>query len=440
MLAAKTRLVFDASRVDKIIQSFLSTLKKLIESMSDLTVTPDEVPEWLTSDFFRDTLSLTESFIIRKIKYACERGENFASKIYRVVLSFPNNDKSYIVKSRPIGNGFAEEFTKKFCIFPKEIEMYTHVDKFENIFHEIGFDIGFAPKCIGVKYTPTDILIIEDMNAKGFKTARKSDGLKQPEMEFVLKKLAQFHAASAVHCERNGSFDEKFSRGIYNSDMKEIFDQSYDFNISLIINEFFSKWPTLDKRIIEKMKNWRDFTLDELIRTMKPKPDEFSCLNHGDMWISNILFQYDSNGNVKDCQFIDFQQCVFTSPAIDLLNLIFTSAETETKLQNFEGFVKIYHGHLVDALKVLGYNKTIPTLKWLYLDILDRAFLAVWNSIATLPMCLAENIKESSSDNLLGENEEGKNFKEKIYNNERYRKHLTELLNYFDNRGLVDLC
>lgn len=77
--------------------------------------------------------------------------------------------------------------------------------------------------------------------------------MKKSEMEIALEKLAKFHAASATHFEANGEYDEKFARGIYNKDMKEIFDQSYDFNFSFVINEFLSTWPNLDKRVIDKM-------------------------------------------------------------------------------------------------------------------------------------------------------------------------------------------
>lgn len=83
--------------------------------------------------------------------------------------------------------------------------------------------------------------------------ARKSEGLNKLEMAMALKKLAMFHAASAVHFESCGPYDEKFSRGVYNSDMAEMFDQHYDFNFTFVINEFFSTWPNLDKKIIDKM-------------------------------------------------------------------------------------------------------------------------------------------------------------------------------------------
>lgn len=188
-----------------------------------------------------------------------------------------------------------------------------------------------------------------------------------------------------------------------------------------------------------RQRNWRNYILDELIRCMSVKPSQFNCLNHGDAWLANILLQYDSNGQLNDCQFIDFQQSVYSSPTVDLISLIFTSAATDIKLQNFEQFIKFYHKHLAEALKLLKYKKKIPTHKELFLDILDRAFLGVWHAFAVLPMCLIENIQESSTDNLLGQDEEGKNYKKKLYTNERYRMHMTDLLTYFDGRGLVDL-
>lgn len=83
--------------------------------------------------------------------------------------------------------------------------------------------------------------------------AKKSKGLNKIEMEMTLKKLAQFHAASAIDFEQNGPYGEKFARGVYNADMNEIFGYHYDFNFTFVIDNFFSKWPNLDSRIIDKM-------------------------------------------------------------------------------------------------------------------------------------------------------------------------------------------
>lgn len=115
--------------------------------MGDLSVSSKEMPEWLNVDFFRDLLSISGSVELKSVQHACAKGDNFASDIYRVELCFADGTTQWlIVKSRPIGAGFSEEFTKKFKIFPKEMEMYENVDLFEKIFHAIGHTIEFAPK------------------------------------------------------------------------------------------------------------------------------------------------------------------------------------------------------------------------------------------------------------------------------------------------------
>lgn len=108
-------------------------------------VAPNEVPEWLTVQFFRNLLSITGEVSIKNIRFACEKGENFASKIYRVQLEIDGKNHSVIVKSRPT-SGFSEEFSKKFAIFPKEIETYGIIDRLEELYTSVGKKVCFAPK------------------------------------------------------------------------------------------------------------------------------------------------------------------------------------------------------------------------------------------------------------------------------------------------------
>lgn len=98
--------------------------------------------------------------------------------------------------------------------------------------------------------------------------AKKSQGLSVEEMKIVLKKLAQFHAASAVHYENNGPYEEKFSRGVYNAGMKDVFDEHFEFNFTLVVDNFISKWPNLDKRIVDKMVR---------ARVLKPADHPLTC-------------------------------------------------------------------------------------------------------------------------------------------------------------------
>lgn len=115
--------------------------------MNSLLVTPDEMPSWLTIDFFRKLFSISGEAKFKTVEHACAKGDNFASKIYRVSLEFADgHSKPIIVKSRPVGSGFSEEYSIKFNIFPKEIEMYQLIGSFEKLLQAHGSDVVFAPK------------------------------------------------------------------------------------------------------------------------------------------------------------------------------------------------------------------------------------------------------------------------------------------------------
>lgn len=116
--------------------------------MSNLLLSQEEIPEWLTINFLRDILQDSE-VEIKSILHACNKGENFASKIYRVnLIKTGGLLYSVIVKSRPFdGNSaFSEEFLKKFNVFPKEIQSYQLIEKFESILESVNLSTRLAPR------------------------------------------------------------------------------------------------------------------------------------------------------------------------------------------------------------------------------------------------------------------------------------------------------
>lgn len=68
---------------------------------------------------------------------------------------------------------------------------------------------------------------------------------------------------------------------------------------------------------------------------------------------------------------------VWSSPAIDLTYLIYTSAASELKIEQFDYLIQFYHTVLVDCLKKLNYSKRLPTLLELQIDVLKRGFYGI---------------------------------------------------------------
>lgn len=98
----------------------------------------------------------------------------------------------------------------------------------------------------------------------------------------------------------------------------------------------------------------------------------FQVMNHGDLWINNLMFKADAEGSPIDVYMIDFQANFWGSPASDILYFLITSVEDSIKVKHFDELVQFYHVQLVDALKRLNYGLHIPTLAEFHIDLLDN--------------------------------------------------------------------
>lgn len=116
--------------------------------MSSLTLSKEEIPIWLNANFLCDLLQISaDRFELKSVQYACKKGENFASKIFRIVCNDGKRQRSIILKSRPFNDkSFSEDFLKQFNIFPKEIEAYKLVQTFEEILCVAGIRTSFSAR------------------------------------------------------------------------------------------------------------------------------------------------------------------------------------------------------------------------------------------------------------------------------------------------------
>jgi aminoglycoside phosphotransferase (APT) family kinase protein len=98
----------------------------------------------------------------------------------------------------------------------------------------------------------------------------------------------------------------------------------------------------------------------------------FQVLNHGDIWLNNMMFKSDEEGKPLDVSMIDFQGPFWGSPVNDILYFLISSVADDIKIHHFDDFVEFYHDQLCLALKSLKYAQNIPSLSELHVDILEK--------------------------------------------------------------------
>lgn len=72
---------------------------------------------------------------------------------------------------------------------------------------------------------------------------------------------------------------------------------------------------------------------------------------------------------------IDFQKCVYASPAIDLAYLIYMIADTDCRQHHRDQLIKSYHNEVVNTLNSLGFLGKIPTLIEIHIEMLKNGYL-----------------------------------------------------------------
>lgn len=130
---------------------------------------------------------------------------------------------------------------------------------------------------------------------------------------------------------------------------------------------------------------------------------------------------------------------VWGSPAIDLYYFIVSSVAKELKTKEFDAIIQYYHEHLAKTLKELGYKGHIPTLLELHVDLLQRGFLGVLDTLSILPVVLLKDCEDADINNMLDEGDVGANLKRKMYCNPAYVEIMEILYDYFDKRGALQL-
>lgn len=134
---------------------------------------------------------------------------------------------------------------------------------------------------------------------------------------------------------------------------------------------------------------------------------------------------------------MDFQTCIYGSPAIDLIYLLYCVASSETRTNHREELIQYYHIEFIKTLKNIGYMGGMPTLLQLHINLLKNSFLEVFLSICFLPFMMVDlskvNIEKINDANL-----DGENVKNAIYNSTQYQNLLKKLLKEFLHKGLLD--
>ncbi|EDV41605.2 uncharacterized protein Dana_GF17427 [Drosophila ananassae] len=404
------------------------------------------IPDWVNAAYFKRVLKreLREFRRILNLAIipATPPGESYTSLLMRVVIDIELKDgfsqqRSYIVKTMlndVHGNG---GFVNTLNIFPKEKMMYdTIIPQLEELYEKMGLSVKFAPKCVWSEDLKGRICLVqEDLRTKKYKNISRLKGFDMEQMERVLEKLAEFHAASAVWRQKHGPFPEDFQRIYLPANYNK--SKSYQARVQSY-KAAMASWGLADHEQYVNRIPTADQFVQSYARCFNNNPQEFKVLNHGDFWSSNIMLSYTQSGEINQLRFVDFQLCKWGSPAQDLWELIICSAKHSIRIECFDSFIRIYHTHLVRCLKTLNFSERLPLLRDLHMSMIKYGFWGYFTTFTHLVFILLPVDTEASLVKLTQPGEEGDRFRAKVYTNPLYVRAVLSILPFLYRRGILD--
>ncbi|KAB0805583.1 hypothetical protein PPYR_02553 [Photinus pyralis] len=400
-------------------------------------------PHWVSKDLIQTALrSYFGNQELAVMGYSSSAavpvGDNYTSDIFRTVVTFQTDTSgnrgtiSMIMKCSPVEKKEMLELTRQEQYFAKEIEVYKTT--LPAIYDTLGEYFTLSAKFIYYTEKPHTLLMFEDLGKLGFQMHNRQTGFDLNHCLLVAEKIACLHAASLVLHEKHPGLYKAFDRGIFSKNEMITVWITRAFE-SLI--KACSTWPGYEK-YSKKLQAILDRVVDRAIWCSSPKLGSFKVLNHGDAWVNNFLFSYDSEGKLKDCKFVDYQLVIFSSPAIDLHYFWTTSPKMEVRREHLDTILDRYYSKLLYTLASLNYSlERIPTKKQFLKDWKSRSFYGLLAAAAILPLVKASSRNDASFEDLMADDSED-SFRYHAYNNERYRKHMEYLLPFFDDLGALD--
>ncbi|KAJ9590256.1 hypothetical protein L9F63_016619 [Diploptera punctata] len=132
---------------------------------------------------------------------------------------------------------------------------------------------------------------MEDLKREGFTLVNGSLGLDLKHCQLVLRKIAGYHAASVVLHEKNPKCFNNFLDNVYSTDCLDDFGPVIRTIFKNCV-DMISKWPGYGT-YVDTLRSLEDTIVSHIRKANERDEAMYNVLNHGDLWINNIMFKYN---------------------------------------------------------------------------------------------------------------------------------------------------
>lgn len=163
--------------------------------------------------------------------------------------------------------------------------------------------------CIVNERPQPKYLMFEELPRSKFTKVDRRSGLNVQHLKIAVEKLAQLHAASAVlNCDDVNIFTHHQQPNI--SEYFKTFHSLFINCVKSLVDETSSDADEEAKALAEKLNAFERNLIDKVSEAFMLQEGDFGVLCHGDLWLNNLLFEYNEDSKPVDVRMVRKVQVV----------------------------------------------------------------------------------------------------------------------------------
>lgn len=345
---------------------------------------------------------------------------------------------SYFVKAQSIRNQQENQIQDEKVFHKKEISIYREI--FEKAFDvKLGMAGDWRPE---IFLSKEDVLVLEDLSVKGYKTLPFQFKFRQKHVEEALKMLARFHSCSIIYEEKNHGkkIGEQFEEVLVDEGFSVTNPWLHtSFSAVEMVAKTKTKYSKSHHQIFGESLNAK---LHEMLERMyQPVDDVMKVLSHCDAWKNNLMFTFADEGfeEPTNCILLDFQIAKYLPLPIDVLIAIAANTRRSHCMEIMKDYLKFYYSRLeyellksgIDLKSMISFEKFIKSCE--YFKHVALVYNAISIMISHIPtkVYAQMSVEEFRTFTIVSRNEVVANFmQEDSFYNECVTEAVEQLVEY----------
>lgn len=213
------------------------------------------------------------------------------------------------------------------------------------------YKLSFAPECyLAIK---DKLFVFEDLKKLGYRNAKYPHSYL--ECKLALRTVAQFHALTIIYEEKQKALTGK-NYTLYDKDSILFKDSLYRRDETYLGRQWFKNCFSSVAKLIdlspypqvkERYMKLEEETYERTTHSTK----YLNVICHGDVALSNVMFQDGDDGQPISCKLFDYQALRYIPPAHDVLTYLYLVTKAEFRKEHLQDLLKSYYEDLKKELE-----------------------------------------------------------------------------------------